>query len=204
MQFLKLQLELSLSGGKKTGEPLLSLSAPWSTNESNQKSSFLNAISLINVEEEKVFKTQQQLIIKNKEKKFFTRKEPDVKLNLFILISSYNKNYEDALKFLSKVIGFFQQQNVFQREQEGKVFYDDLPETCDRLIVELYNVAFEQQNQIWASLSTGYVPSVVYKVKTLIIDSLPGDKEERLIEKIGIESKHVQSDAGKIIFSRNQ
>ena len=58
LNFLKEQLEFYVSEGRKTGEPLIQLSNPWSNNDDNHKSSFLNSISLINVEEEKIFKKE--------------------------------------------------------------------------------------------------------------------------------------------------
>jgi len=53
LNFLKLQLESYI--GRTNGEPIIELSGPWSSNDPNSKSSFLNSISLINVEEEKNF-----------------------------------------------------------------------------------------------------------------------------------------------------
>ena len=40
-----------------------------------------------------------------------------------------------------------------------------------QLILELYSPSFDQLNQIWASLSIGYLPSVMYKVRMLIVDA---------------------------------
>ena len=187
LHFLKLQLEDYLSSGNRSGEPIIMLSNPWSNNENNQKSTFLNSISMINLEEEKVFRSQETVI--RKENKNFIRKEPDLKLNVYVLISAYNKNYEDSLKFLSKVVSFFQQKNVFQRTVDGKIIYEGLPENCEKITAELYSVGFDQQNQIWASLSTGYIPSVIYKIRTMIIDVIPTGKEEKPIGEISVKSK---------------
>lgn len=171
LNFLKDQLESFIADGRKNGEPIITLSNPWSNNDSNQNASFLNSISLINVEEEKIFKTQEPPIVRNTNGSYF-KKEPDLKLNLYILISAYNKNYEDGLKFLSKVISFFQQNNVF-RQDDHTSLNNSLPANIEKLIVELYTAGFEQQNQIWASLSTGYIPSVIYKIRMIIVDAEP-------------------------------
>ena len=187
LNYLKLRLNLFFSEGRKSAEPLIVLSNPWTNNDSTKGASFLNAISLINIEEEKIFKSQvPSVTYKDQSKKLYTTREPELKLNMYIMISSYNKSYEDALKFISRVVGYFQSKNVFAKANED----DDVPEYVDRIIIELYTAGFEQQNQIWASLSTGYIPSVIYKVRMLTIDSGEESKEGKPITKIEINTKH--------------
>ena len=162
---------------KKSGEPILVLANPWSANDANQRSAnFLNAMTIINIEEERIFKTQEPPVIKKGNTYF--KKEPDIKLNLYVLVSSYNKNYEDALKFITKVVGFFQLHSVFVPTEEDK----DFPKGCEKIVAELFSASFEQQNQIWASLSTGYMPSVIYKIRMLIIDGPALPEEHKLIQ----------------------
>jgi hypothetical protein len=178
---MKGRLTNYISENRKGGEPMLVLSNPWSANDANQRSAnFLNALTVINIEEEKVFKTQEPPVIKKGNNYF--RKEPDIKLNLYVLVSAYNKNYEEALKFISRVISFFQLNSVFTRPDPLSKTEKDFPEGCERIIAELYSASFEQQNQIWASLSTGYMPSVIYKIRTLIIDGPQLPEEHKLIQ----------------------
>jgi hypothetical protein len=183
MNFLRQRLEAALSEGRTPAEPLMVLSNPWSNNDSNKGSSFLNAMSLINVEEERIFKTQVPAVVRKENGQYY-RKEPDLKLNLYVLISAYHKNYEDGLKFLSRVVTFFQANNVFQNQPGGPARKEDLPEGIDKIIAELYTAGFEQQNQIWASLSTGYVPSVIFKIRMIIIDSAPADQRVNPVTEI--------------------
>lgn len=185
LNFLRQRLEAALSEGRTPAEPLMVLSNPWSNNDSNKGSSFLNAMSLINVEEEKIFKTQVPAVVRKENGQYY-RKEPDLKLNLYVLISAYHKNYEDGLKFLSRVVTFFQANNVFQNQPGGPARKEDLPEGIDKIIAELYTAGFEQQNQIWASLSTGYVPSVIFKIRMIIIDSAPADQRVNPVTEIKI------------------
>lgn len=182
LHFLKGRLEASLAEGRTPSEPLIVLSNPWSNNDSNKSSSFLNSLSLINVEEEKVFKTQMPSMVQGDKGQYY-RKEPDIKLNLYLLMSAYHKNYEDALKFLSRVVLFFQANDVFEKSSvvSNK---SELPEGVEKIIVELYTAGFEQQNQIWASLSTGYIPSVIYKVRMLILDGVITDQRVSPITEI--------------------
>lgn len=183
LNFLKTRIEKHVSGGMMVREPLIILSNPWSNNDNNRNFTFLNSISLINIEEEKIFKSQLPQVVHKPNGKYVT-KEPDLKLNLYILISAYNKNYEDGLKFLSKIVSFFQVNNVFQRDPALLTANNDLPVEIEKLIVELYTPGFEQQNQIWASLSMGYIPSVIYKVRMIIIDNDTTEDEQLLIKEI--------------------
>lgn len=184
LNYLKIKLESFLTDGRAAAEPIISLSNPWSNNNNNNNgASFLNSISLINIEEEKIFKAQLQHITQKKNGSYTTR-EPDLKLNLYLLVSAYNKNYEDALKFISRVVTYFQSNNVFIKNNGAA---DGLPEGVEQIIIELYTAAFEQQNQIWASLSTGYLPSVIYKVRMITIDA--GKESERLKSITGVVLK---------------
>jgi hypothetical protein len=185
INFLRAQLEELLLDGKKAGEPLINLSSPWSNTEQNQKSSFQNSISLINIEEERIFKSQEMTrrVSDDRNKKSYEWREPDIKLNLYLLISSYHRNYNDSLKVISKIAGFFQRKNVFRRAENGRVINEGMPDNCEKIIVELFSTGFEQQNQIWASLSTGYLPSLVYRVRMLVIDTMP-PSDARQIEEI--------------------
>jgi len=183
LNFLRQRLEANLSEGRAPAEPLISLSNPWSNNDSNKSSSFLNAISLINLEEEKIFKSQLPSVVQKENGQYY-KKEPDLKLNCYVLISAYHKNYEDSLKFLSRVVRFFQANSVFQNKPGRKARKEDLPEGVGKIIAELYTAGFEQQNQIWASLSTGYIPSVIYKIRMIILDNAPADEDISLIREI--------------------
>jgi|GEM_PF-1625514 len=174
LDFLRQRLESSLSEGKAPGEPQVALSTPWSNNDNHKSANFLNAISLINVEEERLFKTQTPSIVQKTDGRYF-QKEPDLKLNLYILVSTYHKMYEDGLRSLSRIVRFFQANNVFVNGG-GPGVKGELPEGVEKIITELWSAGFEQQNQIWASLSTGYIPSVIYKIRMIIIDSAPADK----------------------------
>ena len=86
---LKLKLNSSFSEAKKTSEPFVVLSNPWTNNDSNKGATFLNSISLINIEEERNFKTQGLQYTQTsaqKKKGVYSSREPDIKLNLFILM----------------------------------------------------------------------------------------------------------------------
>ena len=91
-----------------------------------------------------------------------------VSINLYVLFSAYftSGNYSEALRFLSYVIAFLQDKNVFNKSNTPR-----LPDTIDKLIFEMENLETERLNNIWATLGAKYMPSVFYKVKMLTFNS---------------------------------
>lgn len=88
-------------------------------------------------------------------------------INLYILFSAYFSagNYEESLRFISYIIGFFQYKNVFNRANTPA-----LSDDIDRLTFEMTSIGTEQLNNIWACLGAKYMPSVIYKTRMLSFD----------------------------------
>ncbi|RKH59555.1 DUF4255 domain-containing protein [Corallococcus aberystwythensis] len=118
-------------------------------------------LSLVRVEEERVMKTQVATRMRDGQVEDV---QPDVKLNLFLLVTAHGISYADALKFLSATVAFFQSRPFFDHANAP-----GLDEGIEKLLVELYSQSFEEQNQLWGSLSLRYLPSVLYRVRMLII-----------------------------------
>jgi hypothetical protein len=136
-------------------------------------------LMIANIEEERIFKAQLQ-----KQKRTNDDIEvanPEIKLNLYLLVAANPgtnaTSYDTALKRLSAVITYFQGTSYFD-----KTDYPAL-DPIEYLIVELYSLSFEQQNQLWASFGGKYMPSVVYKVRLVVIDKgFLGAKEKAIME----------------------
>jgi hypothetical protein len=94
------------------------------------------------------------------------RVNPEISLNLYVLFTANfgKSNYEDALKFLSYVVAFFQGKNVFNHENTMKLDPD-----IEKLIIELVTPSFEQQNHLWGTIGAKYLPSVMYKIRLVSI-----------------------------------
>lgn len=109
--------------------------------------------------------------------------EPEIRMNLYVLFVARYRQYEDALKNLSGVIGYFQKHRVFTPENSK-----DLDEGVGQLIVELKTPTFSEQNEIWSALRLPYHPSVLYRVKMAVFrdESPVGAKR---IEKTTIHLK---------------
>jgi hypothetical protein len=158
---------LDLQNGNPAGESLIVL-----TNVADDSSggwaipSQKLGVSLINIEEEKIFKDQQtQFRNANGD---FEQYNPEIKLNLYMLVCANfvsengDDKYEQGLKQLSRIVSFFQGKNVFTPDTSPA-----MDANLKKLIVELYSYTFEQQYNFWTILGAKYLPSVLYKVRLL-------------------------------------
>lgn len=121
--------------------------------------------------------------------KQFMRLNPPVELDLLILFIAHNGHYETALRDLSDVASFFQANPVFDQQRYPALNASvtdpvNKPwQLIERLTFKLYNLSFEQQNNLWAMLGGKYFPSLVYKMNMLTVfdtkgkDKTPGIKE---------------------------
>lgn len=89
--------------------------------------------------------------------------QPEIKLNLYVLFVARFKQYEDALRYLSLIIHYFQGHRVLT-QQNAPGLSDDI----EQLIMELHTLSFAEQNEVWNALRTTYHPSVLYKVKMVV------------------------------------
>lgn len=124
-------------------------------------------MSLVNVEEDRVSKLPTNSF-PAANGTGIEYKNPPVYVNLYVLFA-VNRDYdEDALLYLSYIMQFFQHRNVFTA-QNSPVMSTLLP-AVEKLSVELVSLNFEQVNHLWASLGGKYLPSVLYKIKQVVID----------------------------------
>ncbi|SHJ79289.1 DUF4255 domain-containing protein [Pseudozobellia thermophila] len=152
-------------------------------------------LSLVNIEEEKVFKEQSATFINGDGTVEY--RNPEIKLNLYILISAnyQNKNIDDpsddyyeGLKQLSHVISFFQAKNVFTHDN-SPVLAAEEPK-IKKLVMDLYSYSFEQMYNFWSVLGTKYLPSVLYKVRMITIQEDELISDARPIEEIDLLAKN--------------
>jgi hypothetical protein len=150
-------------------------------------------LSLINIEEERIFKDQRATRVNDNGS--VNRLNPEIKLNLYILITAYFQgdstdsaaDYSEGLKQLSYVISFFQSKNVFTTSNSPSMVNFD-PD-IRRLIVELFSYNFEQLYNFWSVVGTNYLPSVLYKVRLVRFQENAVADSNLPVEKIGIETR---------------
>ncbi|MDZ7695064.1 MAG: DUF4255 domain-containing protein [Balneolaceae bacterium] len=140
------------------------------------------AITLVNIEEDTARKSQQPYL--NHENGARQKTNPEIKLNLFLLFVARFGKYDEALKAISLVISFFQSRNVFDGTQ-----YPSMDESLDRLVFDLQTMNFEQMNHLWGALGAKYMPSVLYKMRVLIVQEKETEGEVLPIKEINIEGE---------------
>ena len=147
-------------------------------------------MSLVNIEEETVGKTQ--LPYRRTANDIVLGANPDIKLNTYILFASHSDNNDDpgflsygrALSLLDQVVFFFQAKNVFTANQYPAL----LDAEIEKLIVEPVSLTFEQLNHMWATLGAKYMPSIVFKCRMLMFIESGSFGERPLIHEVAAES----------------
>lgn len=121
--------------------------------------------SIINIEEERILKSHlpdyrtvngQHVVL-----------EPELKLNLHVLFAANFTHYDQALKYISYVMTFFQTHQLFSADQ-----YPALSPDIGKLTVELISLNYEHLNQIWAFIGGKQLPSVVYRVRMVTLQDV--------------------------------
>lgn len=171
---------LGLPNPVSGSEDPIKLSPVLNDKNETQKQENSLLMSLINIEEERVVKSQKATMEVNGNRIAYIN--PPIKLNLFVLISANFTTYESGLEYLSGVIKYFQSKSVFNHDNTPS-----LDSSIEKLIIELYSLSFEQQNHLWGALGAKYVPSVVYKVRMLTVQEALKKDEVPSIEDIKLD-----------------
>ncbi len=122
-------------------------------------------ITLLRVEEETSRKQQSPFRYavdeRDGKKKVVSKNvNPDVCLNLYVLITSHAQNYGTSLAQISDVI--YWMNNINYKDDSNEI-------SANSLQVELQSLTSEQHNSMWQTLGGKMVPSVVYKVRMVTI-----------------------------------
>ena len=118
-------------------------------------------ITLLQIEEERDTKSQEYY--RKTDTGIMVQINPEIKINLYILISSQKEQYETALRQISQVIGIFQTKNTFDKKEINKA-------GIESLTLDLYSLTFEQNNSLWQTVGTKIMPAVMYKIRTLVVE----------------------------------
>ena len=122
-------------------------------------------LSLIYIEEERMYKSQE--FKRRNTDGDLVHAYPPLRFNLYVLFAAHfnNNNYNEALKFLSHILRFFQGRPVFDAQN-----YPTLDSDIQTLFVDLYTQPMDQQSQLWQALGGKFLPSIMYKLRLIVID----------------------------------
>lgn len=151
-------------------------------------------ISLTHLEEERL-ENKKPVYRTNNLTRHLQVFQPPVRLNAYVLFSAVQADYPTTLRDLSLVATYFQHYNVFRANQ-----YPDLNagssdplqkpwQWIEELTVQMYTVTYEQQSYIWSCLGAKYVPSLLYKVRLLVVFDQDTEKEAApILEGVSYEN----------------
>lgn len=138
-------------------------------------------LTLVNIEEDRVARQQEHYVKSDTGTQY---KQPPLYLNLYILFSINKDDYKDSMIWLAHIMQFFQHQKVFT-----PLTHPNLDSSIPKIMVDLFNMNFEQVNHLWSTLGGKYLPSVMYKVRQITVDENVVTGEGGFIKEIDITEK---------------
>lgn len=142
-------------------------------------------ISLVNISEETSMKNNPDYAsVRNN---LVTYKNPPVNLNLYIMLTSFMTNYENALIYLSLVLNFFQGKFFFNLKNSTTTV-EGLPDDF-HIILDMFNLGFEQLNYVWSTFGGKQHPFVCYKVRLLKMERESISEITGVISEIEIDER---------------
>jgi hypothetical protein len=116
--------------------------------------------------------------------------EPPVFLNCHLVFAFDFAAYQTSMIRLSETIEFFQGKRFFDSSNQRAT--NAFPATLERLIFDLCSPDFEQLNNIWGVLGGTYMPSILYKVRLIRVqsdDTIAGPEITSLQVKTGFKTR---------------
>lgn len=175
-----------------TGVPIVELANIATLNDGDEflssKSSII--LSIVNIEEDKILKNQT--LYKNYVPANDTigkYKNSTQNLILSLLFASYNidqSKYTEGIDKLEVVIRYFQNKRVFYWQSPNLSQNIPTNGSYDKLIFEMASLKTDQLNQMWSYLGAKYMPSALYQVQMISIQTEEASPKE-IIKKAKIQ-----------------
>lgn len=129
-------------------------------------------ISLANIEEEHALKNNYPV---RELGGAYIASKPVLYLNVYLLITANFSDYEEALKHIGHVLGFF---------QANKTSNLTVPRVAGTITLtfNLHNISLENLNNLWVVMGGQYRPSVLYKTKLFVVQESPGDSQYPILD----------------------
>ena len=127
-------------------------------------------LTLLKLEEESTLRNSPSVQVVDGRTEY---RNPEINLNLYLLISANCDTYDKSLSAISKTIQLFQGRNNFTKAntvyKQPNMAFEDIGDF--RFVLDLYTPTFEELNNIWGSLGGRQLPSVIYRVQLIRISS---------------------------------
>lgn len=125
-------------------------------------------VTLVNISEETTLRNSPHFFPRGET---IVKRNPTMYMNLYILVSCGDDDYENGLHKISNVISFFQQKYVFTADNAAASFPSS---EIDKIILDLHSLSFEQMNHLWGILGGKYHPSALYCLRLLPVQASDG------------------------------
>ncbi|NEO88146.1 MAG: DUF4255 domain-containing protein [Spirulina sp. SIO3F2] len=125
-----------------------------------------NAITmlLVSLEEERTFRSgavrPHSLSRTNQDARM-----PHLDINAHVMFIANFQDYAEGLKILSLILRFFQSYRLFSQQN-----FPGLQPDIDQISMELTNLTYREQSELWRSLEMPCSPSALYKVRVLVFE----------------------------------
>jgi len=122
-------------------------------------------LTLFQIDEERTLRNQlpERRLIGGREVSL----APALKLNLVLLFAGRFQQYEQALRTLSLILTFFQARPLFTPTSSP-----GLPENVEHVAMDLLSYGPEQLNQLWACFGAKHLPSVIYRLRMVVLQDV--------------------------------
>jgi hypothetical protein len=148
-------------------------------------------ITLVNYKEEKTLKNQPNFV-RNDATLRVTYENPPLFLNFTLLMTATHSAYQHALIDLSRVMRFFQSQQVFTPDN---VSLSSLrPSVTDldpldhlesfKLMMDLHSPTLEETNHLWGTLGSKQYPFALYTMRAMELKYRSVQRESGLITEV--------------------
>lgn len=191
LKFLAEQLNNYIDEVKKPGDsieaPFVILQNISRLDEDALKNTNKVLLSLLNISEEASMKNNPEYVrVKNDQVSYGN---PPLNLNLFLMVTSFMTNYENALIYLSYALNFFQGKYIFNK-QNSPTEVEGLPDDF-HIILDLYSLSFEQLNYVWSTLGGKQHPFICYKIRLVKMERESTREIRGVIKEIKVDDKPV-------------
>jgi hypothetical protein len=125
--------------------------------------------TLVNIEEETLLKNTP---LHNPSLAPGTKQVPPMRLNLYLLLSFRSAGYDQSLDLLSRIMGYCQAKKEWNQQNTPLSAWTNNPLVNQdfRFFLDIYNISFEDSNNMWGNLGGKQMPFVIYKLRLVALN----------------------------------
>jgi len=123
-------------------------------------------LTLVGMEEETVLKNSNQ---HNSSLAPGDKQLPPMRLNLYVLFSFKSDDYGEALDALSRLMGYCQAKKIWNQQNTPVPAFSTLTYQNFYFTLDMYNISFEDSNNMWGNLGGKQLPFVIYKLRLVAL-----------------------------------